>query len=205
MCFSKSQLTSEHVLALSVKDAGARLQVLALEEIGKRDGDRIRGPRLNRLGLAGDRSRGALGRTRCLRAALSTLLSSLLTGLLTRLLTRLLSLLALLSLLSLLLLLLLLHALHLLHALPLQLLNELRHGHTMFLGFGCELLLHGLDLLRGWHLHARGHALGRDRHRHATAVWILHGEGMNRHTMQVDEKATPSVDRRSMESRDGTK
>lgn len=59
-----------------------------------------------------------------------------------------------------LLLLLLLHLLHprlLLHGFPLQLLDELGHGHAGFLGVNGELALHRSDLLRGGHLARWGH------------------------------------------------
>lgn len=42
---------SEHILALAVEDACARLELLAAEELGEGQGDRVGGPRHDRLGL----------------------------------------------------------------------------------------------------------------------------------------------------------
>ena len=122
-------LTLEHVLSLAIQDDGPRLERLASEELGEGQRDRIRRAWDDRLRLS----------------------------LLSLLLVLVLVLLPLLPLLLLLLLHLLLHPRLLLDGFPLQLLDELGHGHAGLLGVNGELALHRSDLLRGGHLARWGH------------------------------------------------
>lgn len=122
MVHEDEELTLEHVLALAIEDAGARLEVLAAEKGGQGEGEGIRGPGDDGLWLA-----------------LLVLVLVLVFGLL-----RLLHLL--------LLHVLLLHPHLLLHGLLAELVDELGHRHAGLFGVDGELALHGRDLLGGGHL-----------------------------------------------------